>query len=254
MLNKKKVISLFISTGNYDEFIERIIELANTKSSYVCVANVHMLIEAYDNLTFADCVNNSDITTPDGMPIAKSMKLLYGLKQDRVAGMDILPDLLKKAEEENIQVYFYGGTDEMQHQTALFIQKSYPKLNCVGYDSPPFRPLSETEKIETVQRINNSGAKLVFVALGCPKQEKWMAENKNKINACMIGIGGALPVMIGTQKRAPIWMQKMSLEWLFRLIQEPRRLFKRYFYTNSKFLVLLIASIFANKLKLTIKK
>jgi N-acetylglucosaminyldiphosphoundecaprenol N-acetyl-beta-D-mannosaminyltransferase len=240
MLVKKKLISINISTGSYEGFLKNILNLAKaSKPSYICVANVHMLIEAYDDSFFANCVNNADIVTPDGMPLAKSLRVLYGLNQDRVAGMDLLPDLLHLAENEKLPVYFYGGTTELQEKTKIYIGKKFPHLVCKGFDSPPFRALTEQERKNTVDNINSSGAKIVFVALGCPKQEKWMSEHSNFINVCLIGIGGALPVLIGDQKRAPVWMQKMSLEWLYRFILEPRRLFKRYFYTNSKFILLL---------------
>jgi N-acetylglucosaminyldiphosphoundecaprenol N-acetyl-beta-D-mannosaminyltransferase len=236
----KHIISLSISTGSYQYFLDRILELARKKqSSYICVANVHMTIEAYWDSKYADMVNDADLVTPDGMPLAKAMKLFYGLRQDRVAGMDLLPDLLEKAEKENLGVFFYGGTDEMLQKTKAFVQATYPDLKEQAYYSPPFRALTAEEEVSVIQQINNSGAQLVFVALGCPKQEKWMAGMKGKINACMLGIGGALPVMIGMQKRAPQWMQKLSLEWLYRLIQEPKRLFKRYFVTNTLFIWLL---------------
>ncbi|MBI2259915.1 MAG: WecB/TagA/CpsF family glycosyltransferase [Flavobacteriia bacterium] len=249
MLSYKKVISLNISTGSRQDFINEIILLAKSKSSYVCFTNVHMTVEAYDDVDFAKCVNNADIVSPDGMPLTKCIKLLYNTKQDRIAATDIIPDILKNAEQNHLTVYFYGGTPEMQKHTKNFIEKKYPNLVCTGYDSPPFRVLNEEEKSETINRINKSGAKLLFVILGCPKQEKWMAYHKDKINACMLGIGGALPILIGIQKRAPIWMQKMSLEWLYRLIQEPRRLFKRYFYTNFKFIYLIIKiKIFTKKI------
>lgn len=199
-----------------------------------------MTIEAHWDEQFADLVNKADLLTPDGMPLAKAMKLLYGIQQDRVAGMDLLPDLLKEAEKQDLSVFFYGGTQEMLDRTKEFVATNYPLLEKHHYLSPPFRPLTEEEEQDVVTRINDSGVNLVFVALGCPKQEKWMAAMKGKINACMIGIGGALPVMIGMQKRAPQWMQKMSLEWLYRLAQEPRRLFKRYFITNSLFLFLIL--------------
>lgn len=235
----KKVVSLNISTGTYAQFVERILQLGKAKtSSYVCVANVHMTIEAHWDKNFAQVVNGADLVTPDGMPLAKAIKSLYGLQQDRVAGMDLLPDLLTEAQKKGLGVFFYGGTDEMLEQTKNYVGKNYPNLTHAAYYSPPFRPLTTEEEIDIIRRINDSGAHFVFVALGCPKQEKWMANMKGKINACMLGIGGALPVMIGMQKRAPQWMQKMSLEWLYRLAQEPRRLFKRYFITNTLFIFL----------------
>lgn len=239
-IQKRKIISLEVDSGTYSDFVNHIVELAQSgASSYVCVANVHMTIEAQDDKNFAAVVNGADLVTPDGMPLAKAMKLLYGKAQDRVAGMDLLPSLLTIAEEKQIPLFFYGGTQQMLDNTASYLKEKYPKLPACHYVSPPFRPLEEAEKVEIVEQINGSGARIVFVVLGCPKQERWMAENKGKINACMIGVGGALPVLIGDQKRAPEWMQRNSLEWFYRFCQEPRRLFKRYFYTNTKFMLLL---------------
>ncbi len=237
---KKHLISINISTGNYSSFVSRLLELSEKGSSYTCVANVHMLVEAYNDPAFANVVNNADVVTPDGMPLTWGLKLIHGIQQDRVAGMDLLPDLLKEAETKSISVYFYGGTSEMLTQTEKYIHKNFPNLITGGMYSPPFRALTSEEEAEIVTRINNSGAKLVFVALGCPKQENWMASMKGRVNACMIGIGGALPVLVGMQSRAPLWMQKTGLEWLYRLAQEPRRLFKRYAVTNTLFVCLLV--------------
>ncbi len=211
-----------------------------------------MMIEAQFDKSFANIVNNADIVTPDGKPLCWALKLLYGIRQERIAGMDLLPVLLKIAKEENISVYFYGGTQEILSHTGLFISRYYPSLKVAGMYSPPFRKSTIREDEDIIEEINNSGAGLVFVVLGCPKQEKWMAAMKGRINAMMIGIGGALPVIIGMQKRAPHWMQKSGLEWLFRLMQEPRRLFKRYLVTNSIFLYLLLKEFI--KIKLIKKK
>lgn len=242
---KKEVLGMNVSLGAYQSFIETIVLMAKEEKSsyYICVANVHMLVEAYSNVEFSSVVNNADLVTPDGMPLTKALKTLYGIDQDRVAGMDLLPDLLGKSEEQNIPVYFYGGTEAMLASTESYCKKYYPNLNLVGLLSPPFRPLTLEEETTIIEKINASGAKFVFVALGCPKQEKWMASMKGRINACMIGIGGALPVLIGMQKRAPKWMQKYSLEWLYRLGQEPKRLFKRYAVTNTTFLYLLFKQL-----------
>jgi N-acetylglucosaminyldiphosphoundecaprenol N-acetyl-beta-D-mannosaminyltransferase len=238
---KQKVLSINITLGAYANFIQEIIFLAKKKqSSYICVANIHMLVEAYLNRDFAEIVNNADIVTPDGMPIVIALQTLYKIKQERVAGMDLLPDLLKEAEKQQFKIFFYGGTEEMLDKTKEYINAKYPSLTNIDFYSPPFRLLTATEEKNIVQQINEFEANLVFVVLGCPKQEKWMATMAGKINAVMIGIGGALPVIIGLQKRAPLWMQKNSLEWLYRLMQEPRRLFKRYFITNSIFMYLII--------------
>lgn len=212
-------------------------------SAYVCVANVHMCIEAYRYPEYKKIINEADLVTADGMPLVLALKILFGIQQDRIAGMDLLPALLASAEEKGLSVFFYGGTEDMLDTTQKYIQDHYPNLKNHHYYSPPFRALTDIEKSEVVNRINASKANLVFVALGCPKQEKWMASMRGKVNACMIGIGGALPVMIGMQKRAPQWMQKSSLEWLYRLLQEPKRLFKRYFVTNSLFIYLLAVEL-----------
>lgn len=248
---RKFIISLQIDTGTFQEFVSEIIYLSKKgTSSYVCVANVHMIIEAYDDPDFARDVNNADLVTPDGMPLTKAIKLLHRQLQQRIAGMDLLPELLVKVEQEHLPVYIYGGTENMLANANKFLLENYPSILLAGSYSPPFRVLSEAEDLAIIDKINQSGARLIFVALGCPKQEKWMAAHKNKIMACMIGIGGALPVVIGEQKRAPYWMQKMSLEWFYRFIQEPKRLFKRYFYTNSKFLFLLLYHLLFKKNKL----
>ena len=244
MLSHVKKLSLFniaVSTGSYKQFVETIMTSADSRmSQYTCVANVHMLVEAQNDRDFSSVVTNADIIAPDGMPLSWALRLLYGVRQERVAGMDLLPDLLRQAESTSTPVFFYGGNEELLDKTKAHLDQHYTALNIAGMYSPPFRDLTFTEESDVVQRINTSGAKLVFVILGCPKQEKWMACMKGKINAMMIGVGGALPVMIGMQKRAPKWMQKLSLEWLFRLGQEPRRLFKRYAITNSFFMLLFV--------------
>ena len=247
-MEKINLISIPVNTGSYNDFVETIITAAkNRLSQYACVANVHMLVEAHKSRSFASIVGNANFVTPDGKPLAWAMRLLYGIKQDRVAGMDLLPDLLHSASIQKLTVYFYGGTYRMLEKTRKYLYANYPGLKIVGYNNPPFRKLTEEETAQTIEKINESGANLVFVALGCPKQEQWMAEMNGKINAVCVGIGGALPVMVGMQKRAPKWMQKNGLEWFFRLMQEPGRLFKRYAITNSMFIYLLTREYFHSR-------
>lgn len=240
MLQKKRLLSIDISRGTYDEFVSAILKYARAKiSSYVCVANVHMLIEAYEHPEFANVVNNADLITPDGMPLTKAIKALYKEDQIRVDGMSLLPILLEESEKNNLSVYFYGSSQKILDDTSVHLNTNYPKLQIAGMYSPPFRKLTADEENDVAEKITSSGANIVFVVLGCPKQEVWMAGMKGKIPSIMLGIGGALPVLIGQQKRAPKWMQKNSLEWLYRLAQEPSRLFKRYFKTNAMFLYLM---------------
>jgi N-acetylglucosaminyldiphosphoundecaprenol N-acetyl-beta-D-mannosaminyltransferase len=239
-MKKLTIFNFPVSVGKYHEYLDNIIESAELRNSkYIYVANVHMLVEAYMNRSFLDKVYNAFIITPDGKPITWALKLLHGIKQDRVAGMDILPALLERAEKTRLPVFIYGGTHSLLERAGEYIEEHYPNLLVTGFYSPPFNDPTPEEESQIIEKINNAAPGLVFTVLGCPKQEKWMASMQGRINSVMIGIGGALSVLVGIQKRAPKWMQKASLEWFFRLCLEPRRLFKRYAVTNSFFLYLL---------------
>ncbi|MGR3812140.1 WecB/TagA/CpsF family glycosyltransferase [Jiulongibacter sp. NS-SX5] len=237
-----------ITLKSFDNIVNQI--LTESRSDYVCVANVHMFIEAQDDLNFLELVNYADIVTADGKPLCLALKWLYGIDQERVAGMDLLPALINKADGQQLKVGFYGSTEEDLKIVSDKLIQEFPGLPSPVFISPPFRALTNKEQQDYINELNKEEVKILFVALGCPKQEKWMASMKGKINATMIGIGGALPVFAGTQKRAPLWMQKFALEWLFRLMQEPKRLFKRYFYTNSRFIYLIVLE----KFKLTFNR
>ena len=251
MLKKQDVLNFPFNLGTSESFVNEILALARSnQSAYVCVASVHQLIEAHQDASFAKIPHAANIVTPDGMPITWALKILYGIRQERIPGMDLLPLLLKEAEKNSISVFFYGGTEPMLEKTNQFVSKHFPKLQVAGSYSPPFRPLTADEELNIAEMINQSRAQLVFVVLGCPKQERWMYLMKGRIQSTMIGIGGALPVLVGIQSRAPRWMQKNGLEWLYRLLQEPRRLWKRYFVTNSKFIYLLTTEKFKRVFKL----
>lgn len=238
---RKRILSLELSTYSYQGSLRKIMDWAKEKrSAYVCFSNVHMTIEAWDDKNFANQVNSADLVCADGMPLVEAIKKVYKKSVERVAGMDMMPSVLEKAEAEHQSVYFYGSTDEMLEKIVLEAKRKYPNLPIAGKLSPPFRALSKAEESKIISDINASGASIVFVALGCPKQEKWMAKHSPQINAVLLGVGGAFPVFAGVQDRAPTWMRNFSLEWMYRLYQDPKRLFKRYFYTNSKFIFLLM--------------
>jgi N-acetylglucosaminyldiphosphoundecaprenol N-acetyl-beta-D-mannosaminyltransferase len=238
-MEKRKVLTSLISTGTFNDFTENIFQLAEKKqSSYVCFANVHMVIEAYKDKSFNKILNEADIAAPDGSPLSKVMLLIDKFKQERVCGMDLLPVLLTEAEKRNKSVYFYGSTDDVLSAIQKRIRAELPSLRVAGAYSPPFRTLTEAEDQEIINNINQSGADLVFVALGCPKQEKWMAAHKGKVQACMLGVGQAFLVYAGLEKRLPQWARDLSLEWIYRLYLEPNRLWKRYLTTNSQFIYL----------------
>ena len=241
---KKKVLDSFVSIGSFNKLINNIFLLSEENtSSYVCVCNVHMLVEAQQNHDFNELLNNADIVTPDGMPIAKFLSWKYKINQERISGMDMLPTLIKECAIRNKSIYFYGSTNEVLENIKKNTKKDFFKLKTKFY-SPPFRELIKEETQEIIHDINNFNPDFVFVALGCPKQEKWMTQHKGKINSCMIGLGGAFSVYAGLQKRAPKWMSNNSLEWLYRLLLEPNRLFRRYFFTNSLFIWYICQYIF----------
>ncbi|TLN01067.1 WecB/TagA/CpsF family glycosyltransferase [bacterium] len=241
-MRRKKIISIDVTIGSKADFIEQIVTFGRARqASYVCLANVHMCVEAYRDKTFANVVNCADLISADGMPLVKALKLFYGIDQDRLAGMDLLPDLIAASEHGGLSVYLYGSTDKVLSAISKRIAEEHPGLVFAGAYAPPFRAQTPDEEVEEVRKINCSGANIVFVALGCPKQERWMARNRDKIHAVLVGVGGAFPVYAGFQTRAPLWMQRYSLEWLFRLFQEPARLWKRYLVTNSIFFALLIS-------------
>lgn len=248
MLSKIKLFNTWVSIASYKDYIKNIIELAKTKkSSYACFANVHMITEAYQHPEFNEVVNNADIVAPDGRPLSLLMKLQYQIEQERACGMDMFPDILKEAEQKGLSVFFYGSTPLVLDQIKLKAVKDFPQLKIAGAYSPPFRPLTPEEDQEVVEMINSSGANLVFVSLGCPKQELWMFEHRGKVKACMLGLGQAFLTYAGIEKRLPQWARNMSLEWLYRFYLEPRRLWKRYLLGNSRFMFLALKSLLLSR-------
>jgi len=240
MFEKLKIISLSVNRISFNECLEQVMGFALKKtSSYICFANVHMVIEAHNDKSILSQVDNANLVLPDGKPLAIACNMLYGKKQERISGMDFTPLLLEKASENKFSLFVYGSTDNVIKALKEKINNKYPGIHFAGAISPPFRPLTDDEIKNDIEKINRSGANIILVSLGCPKEGKWMSKTSGKINAVLVGIGGALPVVAGVQKRAPRWMQNMSLEWLYRLIQQPGRLFTRYLYTNSYFLFLL---------------
>ncbi|MEJ0032558.1 MAG: WecB/TagA/CpsF family glycosyltransferase [Bacteroidota bacterium] len=236
-MDRRPIFGSVITLGSYNTFLDKIIDLAGQKiPSYVCFANVHMVVEASRDHNFMRVVNQATIVAPDGKPLSVFLKMFHNIKQDRVCGMDLLPDLMRRAEESGRSVYFYGGEQHCLDKIEAKAKKQFPNLKVAGLYSPPFRALTEEEKTEDIARIRDSGADLVFVSLGCPRQEKWMAENVKKLNACFLGLGQAFTVYAELEKRLPKWMRALALEWVYRLVQEPKRLWRRYLFTNAEFL------------------
>jgi len=236
---KKDILSLRVNYGRKADFLRQLaLDVDQETGGYVCFANAHMALEAEDDPGFGRVVNTARYTLPDGYPIARSFGIFYGMEQERIPGMDFLPEFLAVCSERNFRVGFIGSTEGILQKLREHIKEYFPGVELTSLISPPFgKPWDNKAYIDD---FNGTNTQVVFVALGCPKQEKWMYENYNEVNALMLGIGAALPTMVGEMSRAPDWMCKAGLEWLYRLIQEPGRLWKRYIIGNSKFIYLVI--------------
>jgi len=249
ILPKRRVLTVDISLGDLDTQINAMAEYgAAHRSSYVCCVNAHMTVEAKEP-GFAEVVNSADLATPDGMPVLKVLNQFHKVHQERVAGNDIFPALLAKAATKGLGVFLLGGSEEVQDLIVARAAKELPTLRIVGRYSPPFAPLEKMDLNADAERINATGAHIIMVSLGCPKQEKWMAAMKGKVHGIMLGIGGAFLLYAGKDKRAPKWLRDLSLEWVYRLWLEPRRLWKRYVVTNSLFIDLYLHELVRRSLR-----
>ncbi len=238
------VIALDITRGSFAQALDRVMEAAHAQLPLrVCFANVHMTIEAEQDPAFAAQVNGSGLVLPDGMPVALATRWLSRSAQERISGMDFFPASLERAAAEGLSVFFFGGSENVLAAVAQQALVRFPKLIVAGTFSPPFRALSAEEEAEHDALLRASGARLIYVSLGCPKQEKWMARHQPHLDAVLLAVGGAFPVFAGLQQRAPRWMQALALEWLYRLWQEPSRLWQRYLFTNSRFVWLLAGQL-----------
>jgi N-acetylglucosaminyldiphosphoundecaprenol N-acetyl-beta-D-mannosaminyltransferase len=237
VLPKREVVGVGITLGTFEQHLDAIVTLARARtSSYVCCVNAHMAVEVSSDRAFAQVVNGADLATADGVPLLRALQKLGRTTQERVAGNDLLPALFARAAEHRLPVFLYGGRPEVlaviQEKAAI----EFPHLRFAGAHSPPFRALTSQELVADADRINASGAAIVMVSLGCPKQERWMASMRPGVQAVMLGLGGAFLLYAGIDTRAPKWMRELSLEWAYRLVLEPRRLWKRYLVTNTLFL------------------
>ncbi|MDF5708001.1 MAG: WecB/TagA/CpsF family glycosyltransferase [Nostoc sp. S4] len=237
LLPTQKVLDFPITALRFDDQVQTILKWASQRESKsVYVANVHMLIEAHWNPEFASLLRNADIVTPDGMPLVWMMRKMGSPYQDRVAGMDIFLALCQLSQIENLSIFFLGSQLEILSRMEKRLEREFPQMKIAAMEPLPFRPLTEGEDEALIQKINSSGANAVLVSLGCPKQENWIAQHKGKIQAVMIGLGGVFPVYAGIHKRAPRIIRDLGLEWLYRWIQEPRRLCGRYSKTIPLFI------------------
>ncbi len=208
---------------------------------YVCFTNVHACVMANKNNNFMSITNNSFLSLPDGKPVYWVGKLKGNNNIEQIPGPDFFPKLLATNASPPLKHYFYGGTQEVLNKLVRNVKTNYPNAQIVGTESPPFRKLSNEEIETSLNRIREAKPDFVWVGLGAPKQEIWMAKHWQALKpAVLFGVGAAFDFHAGTVQRAPRWAQRLGLEWLHRLLQEPGRLWKRYFYTNSMFVFYLL--------------
>jgi len=201
-----------------------------------------MIMEAIDDPSFFDILVKADAVLPDGMPLAWSLRADGYRETERIAGMDLTQAVLRLAQEQGLTVGFYGGHPEVLERLLAVVRSRWPRVR-IGYaHSPPFRPQSEHEAATEVDEINRSGVQILFVGLGCPKQERWMAAHRTSVRAVMLGVGAVFDVLSGDKPQAPLLLRRLVLEWLFRLVLEPGRLFWRYARHNPRFVWRSIAS------------
>ena len=239
-LKRVNIIGVPISATNLKSCVETIEEnIGNIKGQYICVSNVHTTVMAHDNRDYYKIQASSFMSVPDGKPLSVIGKKYYP-EMDRVTGLELMKAIFYKSAETGWSHYFYGNNLENLELFITNVKKEYPWLNISGYEPSVFRDLTETEEKELTDRINSTHADFLWVALGAPRQENFCYKMRGCINSLMIGVGGVFNIVAGIVPDAPKWMQKLSLEWFYRLVQEPRRLFKRYITTNSKFIWYLI--------------
>lgn len=233
-----------VDATSYEDAARRVARWADgSRSAYVCVASVHMVMEAFDSAPFRGVVNGADLVTPDGKPLVWALKGLGLGDASQVRGTDLTSRVVERAARERIPIGLYGGTPELLESFVEVLQTRYPGVEVACKIAPPFRPLSPEEDERVTREIVASGARILLVGIGCPKQERWMAAHKGLIPAVMIGVGAAFDFHTGRIRQAPRWMQAAGLEWVFRLMMDPRRLWKRYAKHNPRFVALFLLQL-----------
>jgi N-acetylglucosaminyldiphosphoundecaprenol N-acetyl-beta-D-mannosaminyltransferase len=207
------------------------------ESRVVCICNAHSVVTAAREPRFMRAVSQADMATPDGAPVAWMLRRGGATQQLRVSGPDLMLDYCQHAASSGQSIFLFGSAEITLQKLQTRLLQRWPTLKIAGASSPPFRALKAEEDEAFVEQINESGAGVVFVSLGCPKQELWMAAHRGRVHAVMVGVGAAFDFHAGDVARAPLWMQKSGLEWLHRLASEPRRLWRRYLVTNSLFVI-----------------
>ncbi|MDP9351291.1 MAG: WecB/TagA/CpsF family glycosyltransferase [Chloroflexota bacterium] len=249
MLGSRYVLGMRVDGTSYEDASDRILGWANAeRSAYVCVANVHMTMESYDSPAFREVVNGAELVTPDGTPLVWALRVLGIKNASQVRGADLVTSVVGRAADGDVSIGLYGGTADSLRDFVRLLESRFPGIRVKCAISPPFRPLTHEEDAAFTREIAASGARILFVGIGCPRQERWMAEHKGKIPAVMLGVGAAFDFHTGRIRQAPRWMQAAGLEWLFRLLMDPRRLWRRYAKHNPRFAVLFLFQLAKTRL------
>lgn len=216
------------------DYLEK--NLSKIKGDYICVSNVHTTVTSYEDAAYCAIQNGGLMAIPDGGPLSTVGQKRGYKNMERTTGPSLMGEIFEISAKKGYRHYFYGSKEETLELLRQKLTSNYPGIQIAGMYSPPFRPLTEEEDKVVVEKINETKPDFVWIGLGAPKQEKWMAAHLGKINGLMIGVGAGFDYYAENIKRAPEWMQKHNLEWLYRLLQDPKRLFKRYLITNTKFI------------------
>lgn len=232
------ILGVNIAVTNMDKVVSYVEEnIEQLRGKYICVANGHTTVTAFEDPEYMVVQNSAAFIMPDGEPLSIVSRRRGHASAQRVTGPDFMEQMFIRGREGNgLRHFFYGSTQETLDLLKSALQEKYENLQIAGMYSPPFRPLTEQEDQEVIQMINEARPDIIWIGLGAPKQEKWMYEHREKLHGVMLGVGAGFDYHAGKLKRAPMWMQKMSLEWLVRLCQDPKRLWKRYLVTNVKFI------------------
>lgn len=206
------------------------------RGRYICVSNVHTTVMSYENERYRVVQNSAAMALPDGAPLSRYSRLRGFADAQRVTGPDLMTELFRVSGQKGYRHFFYGATQQTLDDMRRALRRDYPDMAIAGMYAPPFRPLTEQEDQEVVARINDARPDFIWVGLGAPKQEEWMYGHQGRLNAVSVGVGAGFDYVAGHIRRAPRVMQALCLEWLYRLVQDPRRLWKRYVVTNTKFL------------------
>lgn len=247
----RSILNVRVDGTSYVDACDRIQTWAAAQHScYIVAANVHVVMTAYRQPAYRQVLSQAALVTPDGMPLVWGLRRLGIQHQPRVYGPDLMLAWCERAAQEQIPIYLYGGAEAQLTALIANLQRQFPNLPIAGHYAPPFRPLTPAEEKADADRIAASGARVVFVGLGCPKQEYWMARQVGQIPAVMIGVGAAFSFHSGQVAQAPRWMMKFGLEWLYRFTQEPGRLWQRYLVNNPAFLMLFALQLLRRRLPL----